>query len=297
MKNLFPHAAASFGLALSLMSAPLPTQAETVSHALEMVNLSARQRMLAQRMAGLSCMVYLDIDAETHATEALEVRDLFGETLDTLRATFETAEIDPKSKAKLETALNLSQDQFNRMAGYLTSLETVGTVGPSRLEAIALTSNALYEESDNLINQIQASERENLENLPLIRTMILNLSGRQRMLSEQAFKEFCLAEADINAADNLAALAHTSEVFNSTMEALINGMPGLIIAPPTAEIKAKLEEARDAWLPVKAVLERAVAGERFGADTIHAATETLEDVRVLMNEAVELYEYYSKTSS
>ncbi len=299
MKNVFPRVAASFAVAISLtgFTAPLPAQAETVHQALDLVNLSARQRMLAQRMAGLSCMVHLGIDADTHAMESLAARDLFSETLDTLSVAYETAPADPKSKAKVEIALNLSRDQFNRMAGYLTSLETVGTVGPSRLQAIAATANDLYEVSDELTNRIQAAERENLENLSLIRTMILNFSGRQRMLSEKAFKEFCLAQADIDAADNLEALAHTTEVFDSTMSALINGMPGLIIAPPTAEIKAKLEQARATWLPVKSVLERAVAGEHFRVEDIHTATEDLEDVRMLMNEAVVLYENYSETSS
>jgi hypothetical protein len=297
MKNLFPHAAASFALAISLASAPIPTRAETASSALEMVNLSARQRMLAQRMAGLSCLVHMGIDAETHASEALATQALFGETLTLLRNQNDSSNADPKNKAKVETALNLSQDQYNRMAGYLTSLETIGTVGPNRLEAIALTSNDLYEVSERLTNHIQASERQNLENLSLIRTMILNFSGRQRMLSEKAFKEFCLAEAGIDAQQNREALAQTSEIFDTTMNALINGMPGLIIAPPTAEIKAKLEEARNVWLPVKAVLERAASGEDFSLDDIHAATERLEDVRILMNEAVELYEAYDAATS
>jgi len=299
MKKLFPHTVASLALALSLtsLSVPFAAQAETVSEALHLVNISARQRMLAQRMAGLSCLVHLDIEPEIYAAEALEARDVFRNSLDALRSGNEASSAEQATKAKVETSINLAQDQYNLMSGYLNSLQTVGTVGPNRLAFIASTSNDLFEVSEDLTNYVQIAERQKLENLPLIRTMILNFSGRQRMLSEKAFKEFCLAQSGINAAENIESLVETTSIFDTTMNALINGMPGLIIAPPTTEIKAKLEEARNVWLPVKDVLERAISGEQFDTHAIHKATEDLETVRMLMDEAVTLYQNYSDTSS
>ncbi len=279
-------------LVLSTFGFSPAAQAETsatVSQALEKINLSARQRMLAQRMAGLSCLVHLGIDAEVHAAEALETQALFGDSLAELQAN----ETNPDL---LETMAEL-QTPYNVIVGYMTVLTTTGDMGPRRLEAVATTSEELFTLSNTLTSQVQSAESKNLEGLTLLQTMILNLSGRQRMLSEEAFKEFCLAQAGIEPAHNLELLATTATVFDNTMNALVNGMPGLIIAPPTPEIKAKLEEAAAVWQPVKALLARAVAGETFDTEGVHYVTEELETVRMLMDDAVELYEHYNDGNS
>lgn len=279
-------------LAISALGFSPAAHAETsttVSQALEKINLSARQRMLAQRMAGLSCLVHLGIDAEVHSMEALETQALFGDSL----AELQVGETNPDL---LETMTAL-QTPYNAISGYMTVLTTTGDMGPRRLEAVANTADQLFTLSNTLTSQVQSAESKHLEGLTLLQTMILNLSGRQRMLSEEAFKEFCLAQAGIDPVQNLEKLATTTTVFDNTMNALVNGMPGLIIAPPTAEIKAKLEEASAVWQPVMALLARAVAGEQFDTEGVHYVTEELETVRILMNDAVEMYEHYNDGNS
>jgi len=277
--------------------AALPAKAETLAQALEKYNISTRQRMLSQRMAGLSCLVHLDIEAEIHASEALEARDVFSKSLDILRDGDPDLGTSRENAPRVLVAIDHARDQHIIMASHLAALEEVGTVDTTQLSAIALTSNELFEVSNTLASQVQLAQSQNLQSLTLLQTMILNFSGRQRMLSEKAFKEFCLAQAGVDVEANLVDLAKTSVIFDNTMNALINGMPGLIIEPPTQEIKAKLIEARNVWLPVKDVLERAVAGEVFNTHDIHVATEDLETVRILMDEAVELYEEYNNSQS
>lgn len=291
-------------LALSLSFAMLgvsPTahaeMSSSVTQALENINLSARQRMLAQRMAGLSCLVHLNIDAEVHGAEALEAQALFATSLATLRDTNAEIGTARSDRPNILGAIEQVQTPLNAMAGYLTVLSTTGDVGPKRLEAIAATTEVLFDASETLTSRVQYAESQNLKELTLIQTMILNFSGRQRMLSEKAFKEFCLAEAGIDPAYNLEELGKTTTIFDNTMSALVNGLPGLIVAPPTPEIKAKLEETNTVWQPVKVILDRAVAGEIFDAHDIHYVTEELETVRILMDEAVELYEHYHEASS
>jgi len=80
--------AISISLAAYLSSIPTASHAE--DHALEQavirIDLAGRQRMLAQRMTVLSCLVHLDIDAENNSRKALAVRDLYGETLEDLNS-------------------------------------------------------------------------------------------------------------------------------------------------------------------------------------------------------------------
>lgn len=287
-------------LSLSLAAFTPAVHAEsatTVTQALEKINISARQRMLAQRMAGLSCLVHLGIEPEIHGAEALEAEALFGETLATLSDSGTLTGLSGEQKSKIMEAVDRVTLPFSSVSGYLTVLSTNGEMGTNRLAFIAASANELFEASDLLTNRVQASESHNIQSLSLIQTMILNFSGRQRMLSEKAFKEFCLAQAGIESEQNLQELANTVHIFDNTMSALVNGMPGLIIAPPTAAIRAKLEETNAVWQPVKEILDRAVLGKDFDSHDIHYVTEELETVRMLMDDAVTLYEHYNETTS
>ncbi|MCF6271807.1 MAG: type IV pili methyl-accepting chemotaxis transducer N-terminal domain-containing protein [Rhodobacteraceae bacterium] len=268
---------------------PTTASAETLDQALVRINVSARQRMLAQRMAGLSCLVYLDIEAETHARDALDTRDLFAQSLSILQFGGGDSGLDIEAHSKIISDIAKAKRLFDRLSGYLDVLSSSGTIETDRLQAISSVSNSLFEVSDVLTNDIQSIYSSEIGNLPLIRTMILNFAGRQRMLSEKAFKEFCLSQAGIDTQIKLASLEETVRIFENTLTALINGMPGLIIAPPTTEIRDKLEEAGAVWSRAKVVLDRAIAGEIFEAEDILSTSQNLVAVRILMNEAVLLY--------
>ena len=52
---------------------------------------------------------------------------------------------------------------------------------------------------------------------------VLNLSGRQRMLTQKMSKEYCLIAADIEAAANRENLKKTMQLFETTLEGLKSG--------------------------------------------------------------------------
>ncbi len=280
----------SIALSPGISPAFEPAKRGELYQALLGIDFSGRQRMLSQRIAGLSCLVYMGIDAETHAQEALEAGATYSRTLEYLLVGHAETGLAAQSDTRVLQALVEARDAFGPLSDLLTVFEGSSTISTQRLEAISARSSEVFEASKNLTNQIQASSTKALEELPLINAMIINISGRQRMLAEKAFKAFCLSQAGINVEHNLERLDNTVTIFHNTMDALVNGMPGVILPPPNRIIKAKLEEARAVWLPVKAILERALAGERLGYEEIHFTTEELETIRMLMNEAVKLYE-------
>jgi len=159
-----------------------------------------------------------------------------------------------------------------------------------RLQTIANVSEQVFQTAYDLTNQIQSAGSSALQGLPLINSMIINISGRQRMLAEKSAKLFCLAQAGINVDENLQELSKTKTIFDNTMLALINGMPGVILPPPTAEIKTRLEQVLAAWQSTQDILDGAVEGATFSADEIAFVVNELETVRVMMNEVVKLYD-------
>ncbi len=280
-------------LVLSLFSFAPVAQAENsllMEEALHRIDITGRQRMFAQRMAGLSCLVNLDIDAETHAREALEIRDQYGETLQNLREGNSDIGIMAETDPTVKRAITAATTSFAELSDLLAVFETRSTIATQRLQAISVSSNHVFETSAALVSKVQASRGAALEDLTMIKSMIINISGRQRMLAEKAFKELCLAQAGVNPEQNLERLDETVSIFNNTLDALINGVPGMILPPPNEEVKAKLEGVRSVWVQVKSILDRALEGEIMDHTEIRSAAEELKTVRILMNEAVALYD-------
>ncbi len=278
-------------------ASPSPIQDDRIKQALLRVNLSGRQRMLSQRIAGLSCLVYLDIEATPHSREVLESRNLFEQTLTLLGAGSVDSGLARENSPKVLDGIKKAQAQITNISDLLAPLANDEPMEQSRLGEILVASGALFYESDQLTSYIQAVHGEHLQNLSMLDTIIINFAGRQRMLSEKAFKEFCFVQAGVQTDANLENLAQTVLIFDNTMNALINGMPGVIIAPPSDEVKEKLEEVRTVWLPVEGMLQRALAGEIFDNTTILLISNELEKVRKLMNEAVTLYQSIDRDPS
>ena len=276
-----------FAASLSLF--PMPAQADTLEEAVARIDISGRQRMFAQRMAGLSCLVSLNIDAETHAREVLEIRDQYRATLESLLdgnpEINMTAETDPNVKAAIASAVT----PFEELSVLLSVFETQSTLSAQRLRAISVVSRQVFETAAALTSKIQSSRSSEMQNLALIDTMIINIAGRQRMLAEKTAKLLCLAQVGINVEGNLQELAETEAVFESTMDALINGMPGVLLPPPTEEIGTKLEHILAVWTSSRSIRNRAAQGVTLNAADIVLVVGGLKTVRIMINEVVKLY--------
>ena len=60
---------------------------------------------------------------------------------------------------------------------------------------------------------------------------VINLSGRQRMLSQKMSKEILLISLDYQAAENLSNLEATASLFDRTLKGLRDGDPELSLPP------------------------------------------------------------------
>lgn len=294
--SIFKITTLSMAISTSLAAyiSTIPTASHAGDHALMQavirIDMAGRQRMLAQRMTMLSCLVHLDIDAESNSQKALAVRDLYGETLEDLHSGNAALNVMAATTPQVLSAISDARAPFQEISDLLSTLEGNSAMSIQRLQAIANASEQVFQTAYDLTNQAQSASSVALQGLPLINSMIINISGRQRMLAEKSAKLFCLAQAGINVDQNLQELTKTESIFDNTMLALINGMPGVILPPPTAEIKTKLERVWATWKPAKDMLDSAVEGATFSADDIAFVVSELETVRVMMNEVVKLYD-------
>ncbi len=125
---------------------------------------------------------------------------------------------------------------------------------------------------------------------------ILNLSGKQRMLSQKMSKEALLIAKGIDVTGNKANLKKTAALFDKTLKGLINGDAGLKLAKtPNAKIIKQLGKVTALWAEFKKNIDAVVGGDTSKAVLEKIAKENLPLLKN-MNRAVGMYEKDAKAS-
>lgn len=120
---------------------------------------------------------------------------------------------------------------------------------------------------------------------------VINLSGKQRMLTQKMSKEAMLVALEVNTEENLANLKTTRDLFDKTLKGLRNGDDSLGL-PPTKKPKilGALDDVDSLW----ASFDPAVSGVISAGAVEDAQITTIASNNVpllkAMNKAVKLYE-------
>ena len=119
--------------------------------------------------------------------------------------------------------------------------------------------------------------------------VVINLAGKQRMLTQKMSKEALFIAKGIDTKANTENLKKTSALFDKTLKGLVNGDSGLNL-PKTEnkEILAQLEKVTGLWTPFKANIEKVIAGNTDKATLEAIAKENIPLLKN-MNAAVQMY--------
>jgi len=118
---------------------------------------------------------------------------------------------------------------------------------------------------------------------------VINLAGKQRMLTQKMSKEALFIAKGIDVEKNKEALKKTEELFDKTLNGLINGDKDLNL-PKTEDkdILAQLQKVQELWTPFKANIDKVVEGKSDKATLEAIAKENIPLLKE-MNKAVGMY--------
>jgi hypothetical protein len=118
---------------------------------------------------------------------------------------------------------------------------------------------------------------------------VINLAGKQRMLTQKMSKEALFIAKGIDVEKNREALTKTIQLFDKTLEGLINGDKDLKL-PKTEnkEILAQLEKVKELWKGFKEQIEKVLKGEAK-KETLEAIAKGNLPLLKEMNKAVGMY--------
>ncbi len=259
---------------------------ETSKQMVVKVNLAGKQRMLTQKMSKESLLVFLKIESDKNKKKLEVTMQLFAQTLKGLQA-------GDKSLGLVKTTNKAILKQFEKVTklwlDFKPNIESTyrGEVNDKLLQKIASKNLPLLSEMNKIVGLYEKNSGADLNDL----ATVINLSGKQRMLTQKMTKELLLMAAGIDEEVNKIHLKKTIKLFDKTLKGLVGGDIDLGL-PSTKDEKilTQLAKVQSHWDVFRPVMEKADTG----MDALKKAAELNLALLSEMNKAVKMYEAQSK---
>jgi len=284
-------------LAMLLMLASLPwsvalAQEPTAAEYGVVLNLSGKQRMLTQKMSKEVMLVALDVDLDKNLQNLVETSSLFDKTLKGLRNGSDELRLPPTTSKRILRQLDKIDELW---AGFYPTVQAIiknRKVSGEQVDAIAANNLPLLKEMNKAVGLYEKDAKKGgLKSDPGL-AATLNLSGKQRMLTQKMSKEFLLVAYGHQAAANKLSLLETYTLFERTLKGLLDGDETLGL-PGTQQddIRKQLGVVNGLWTEFKPIVSKGSAdGAAIDRGMIEKLAASNLPLLKEMNKAVGMYE-------
>ncbi|MEO9827187.1 MAG: type IV pili methyl-accepting chemotaxis transducer N-terminal domain-containing protein [Paracoccaceae bacterium] len=293
----------TFLVATSILATPLAAQQAQViqaavnsgnavqENAEKRIRTSVRIKMRAQSIAASVCHLQLGIDqAALHAPLDGQVAE-FEQFVSALTVGDASLDIvEPETRRKTLHAASLITDSWTTFKPAVEKV-AAGNGDTADVDVIVAESLHVLEAGHDFTAEL-VQQYANPAQATFADLFTIVLATRQGMLAQKMSKQACLASySGGDAAENLGK---TMKVFESTLEALRDGMPAAGIGkPPTKEIAAVLEKKVAQWAAVKPLLMEIQNGSQVSVEAQIDKMNKLDELMEAMLEVSSLYVGYT----
>ncbi|PRY77328.1 PilJ/NarX-like methyl-accepting chemotaxis transducer [Yoonia maritima] len=272
-------------------TALIEAQYDIESDGADRIRVAGQLRTLTQQVAAASCALSSDIDTDeahevlTHATEQ------FDRYIYALRDGDDALHIlNPETRRRTLEDISHVYDEWLNMHDAVDAILADAHDTQSAL-AIDDQNMPLLELTTALAADITGQYAHPYE-ITAADAMMIEIAGRQRMLTQKMAKDACEVWAGYHAEEAREDLAATVTVFETSLKALRFGMPeaGLQEAP-TDKIRDDLDHLLARWDTIKANEQILIDG---GELTNDQKTEVFHDLEVELAELDHLLDDYKE---
>lgn len=271
--------------------------ASTVEEYGIVINLAGKQRMLTQKMAKETLLIFAGIDAEKNRKNLRHTVRLFMKTLDGLRDGDTSLNLPPTQSPAIKTQIDVVKSEFNKIESIFKRV--IAGEAPSRDAVMEIAErNSAVLENMNIV--VEMYERKSREIIPAEKAFLgieINLSGKQRMLSQKMAKEALLIYLGIDRRKNKILLRETYRLFDRTLNGLKYG-GGELGLPGTTEkdIAQQLDSVIKVWEELKPAIEKSfdIMVDKVSKEEIIKIANLNVLILDEMDKAVGMYEALAK---
>jgi hypothetical protein len=253
------------------------------------VNLSGKQRMLTQRMSKLALLVEMNIAPQENRKLLAKFAKLYNQTLNGFtKGDKELGLLPSKNSLVVEQAATVKE----KWQPFLTNVITIvkgQDKSQKALEYIINNNEDLLAASNELVNCfVKTAPAPNYLEKSMLN--VINVAGRQRMLTQKMTKEKLLIAS--NKKTQPQKLQKTIALFDSSLHTLIKGdAKQMILKPTDKRIKAQLQKVLEIWTPLKAIYEKEKPSKEELITIIKQNPILLKEMNKMVNMAEGTLEY------
>jgi len=218
-----------------------------------LVNLSGKQRMLTQRMAKLAILVSSNIDKKDNIKKLEKFSSLYDKTLNGFKNGDKELQIKFIKKPSIQNQVKVIEKKWQP---FYKSVKDIIKNGKDKkaLEYIIDHNEELLKASNELVKRYEKLNKSQ-NYLDKARLHIINVAGRERMLTQKMTKEKLLIVKGEKGYSS--KLQKSINLFDSSLKALINGDSSQTIVKPTNKrIKEQLEKVAIIWKKLKPLYQK-----------------------------------------
>ena len=283
----------SFVVFAALSSTPVsaepvdvPIDGYTVAHR---INVAGRQRMLTQRMSKFFCLARSNVNPVESAATLTKAIELFDVTHLGLRDGNEDQNLFTEEDAKVLNKWSEVDGQWMVLKGIYDAALGGEFVSESDFDHANRLTNEVMKRANDLVVFNRAAYSAYLGDGAVGEALLIDLYGRQRMLSQKLSKEVCQLAAGYAPESTQPELEATFKLFDNSINAFVEGLPiAGVPKPPSPEIAEQLGTALAEWLEVKAVADAVIAGNAVSLSELGAFSDGMDRFLVEMNLAVQM---------
>ncbi|RME44597.1 MAG: hypothetical protein D6795_17685 [Deltaproteobacteria bacterium] len=264
-----------------------PARAATAKAFGTAINLAGRQRMLTQKMSKEFLLVALGVDVEGNRKNLRQTIDLFDGTLKQLLTGDASAGIPAPPDPAIETQLQKVADLWGKFKPAVAQALSQTKIPREAIDTVERLNLPLLREMNEAVGLYEAaSAKAGFKSLG----KVVNIAGRQRMLTQKMAKEAFLIALGVHPDKNREMLKKTRDLFENSHRALLAGdaAQGL---PPTKDpaIRAQMETVGKLWKEYRQAIDQVLGASSVPDDLIRKIAALNPKVLAEMHKAVGMY--------
>lgn len=217
----------------------------------EDINIAGRQRMLTQKISKDMLQIASGIDAKESSLDLVKSKKLFNDSLNSLIK---------KSKLKnITKQLNKVKSIWSKVSPHIdaknaTNKKTVKVIADALDKTRVQMNKAVKKYENSLKRQMLAKSLSSIVGQLIqqknLKGLVLNLSGKQRMLTQRMTKNALLSAVGIDKTNSQKDLEFCANLYNQTLNGFIKGDKSLkLTATKNPQILAHLKTIQTKWQP------------------------------------------------
>ena len=260
------------------------------------INLAGRQRMLSQKMAKEYLLVAAKVDEADNRKALSTTLSLFESTLAGLRSGDESLKLVSTESDRINAGLDKVRQKFEELKPLYTAAAAGGTPTAPEITRVASERLALLDQMNKVVTLCEREAKPLLGSNSL--ATVINLSGRQRMLTQKMTAELLLVHLNIDAEENRTNVRETSSLFDRTLNGLARGDTDLEL-PATEDAKAQelLGTVATLWTAFRPVITNAATGTKVSIEDVKTVAAANLPLLKSCNDAVVRYEALAREST